>query len=36
MSLIKLAFLSPPGLAWQICLKKTEPELKSLTDIDVN
>ena len=27
-------FLSAPGLAWQACLKKTEVELKLLTNID--
>ena len=28
-------FLSVPGLAWEACLKKTEMELESLTDIDM-
>ena len=28
-------FLSVPGLAWQVCLKKTGIELKSITNIDV-
>ena len=28
-------FLSAPGLAWQACLKKTEVELKLITDLDM-
>ena len=28
-------FLSPPGLAWQACLKKTEVELELITDPDM-
>ena len=28
-------FLSPPGLAWQACLKKTEVKLELLTDINM-
>ena len=28
-------FLSAPGLAWQACLKKTEVELKLITDPDM-
>ena len=28
-------FLSAPGLAWQICLKKTEVKLELLTDVDI-
>ena len=28
-------FLSAPGLAWQTCLKKTDIELKLITDVDI-
>ena len=28
-------FLSPPGLAWQVCLKKTDVKLELLTDVDI-
>ena len=28
-------FLSAPGLAYQVCLKKTEVEIESLTDVDM-
>ena len=28
-------FLSASGLAWQVCLKKTEFDLKLLTDADM-
>ena len=28
-------FLSPPGLAWQACLKKTGVKLKLITDVDM-
>ena len=28
-------FVSPPGLAWQACLKKTEVKLELLTDYDM-
>ena len=28
-------FLSPPGLAWQACLKKTEVKLELLVDVDM-
>ena len=28
-------FLSPPRLAWQACLKKSEVELELLTNIDI-
>ena len=29
-------FLSAPGLAWQVCLRKTEVKLESLTDVDLS
>ena len=29
-------FLSAPGLAWQVCLKKTEVKLGLLTDADMS
>ena len=35
MKLILLIFLSAPGLAWQVCFKKTEVKLDLLTDIDL-
>ena len=35
MKLILLIFLSVPGLAWQVCFKKTEVKLDLLTDIDL-
>ena len=28
-------FLSVPGLAWQVALKKTEVKLELLTDVDM-
>ena len=35
MDLILLIFLSTPGLAWQVCSKKTEVKLELLTDINM-
>ena len=35
MNLIPLIIFSPPWLAWQASLKKTEIELELLTDIDM-
>ena len=35
MSLIRLIFLSLPGLAWLACLKKTGIKLELLTDNDM-
>ena len=29
------SFLSTPGLAWQVFLKKNEVELELLTDVDI-
>ena len=29
------SFLSAPGLAWQVCLKKTRVKFKLLTDVDM-
>ena len=28
-------FLSAPGLAWQVCLKKTDVKLELITDVDM-
>ena len=33
--LVPAHFLSPPGLAWPGCLKKTGIELELLTDVDM-
>ena len=35
MNLILLIFMSAPGLAWQVCLKKTKVKLELLTDTEV-
>ena len=35
MNLIRLIFLSAPGLAWKTCLKKKKIRLELLTDIDL-